>query len=533
MITDISVDFNNIDKIVFDYISINPDSRMNDVKFPLQFIKKSFNIDILNLNILIKIDEAFIKLIRNKELLPGYQKLQYQLKYATAFRRIIEAITTYKFKSNFFNKGNTYVVYKYLDTYEIPINKKIIDNFILYLETTNLKIRTKRQAVTDILKYITPLFEKIENNTLIRDDLLQVLQTIENNSSIERKTKVKDMRSTDISETARTVCTSINIFIKSKVIDCSIIACTEIIAKIKNIIIQDKDYFDDEELEKIANAYENDRERLIFTIFLTTGIRIGGLLNMKVKDVYDKDLYIKEDGQTLEEKGNKIRKFKIFPALKQALEKYRDSNFGIVLKSPEHYIFCSYNKKSKTYTIPSLAKCTSGAIQHVVKNVCNRAGVTGSHVHTHAFRKTLVIKLMNEKNTIDDVSKFIGHSSSSITAKHYWTPTQNDLLRTMNLSWLISNNKDGTTSYDSSSFNTRQMKEIVSHIIEGLKAKERLIHAMSLMSQEQINNMNKLWTIEIEKQIAENARKEISKILNALNTLSEYNDNSIYVSDSD
>jgi len=73
----------------------------------------------------------------------------------------------------------------------------------------------------------------------------------------------------------------------------------EITQKNKNITHIERDYFTDEELEKIADSYKNDLERLIIAILLSTGIRLGGLRNLKVKNVYDDKLNVKSDAQRL------------------------------------------------------------------------------------------------------------------------------------------------------------------------------------------------------------------------------------------
>lgn len=547
MIHNIPLDFTDTDKITNEYIKINTDSSFIEIRTCLNCVKNGFNIKILDSELLNEIDEKMDSMIKNN--LPFInnkrQKLQYQLKCASMFRRIITTLTGFSFKSNYFNKGNNIVAFKHWKIYDNDKYVKLmVDNCIDFMKSVNLSMRTMKDTVNKMIKYIPHLAEKVYNRTITRNDLLKIIQDIEDSSKVDRITKVKDMKTSDISDSARNLCMSLNIFIKSGAVDFHPIRYNEIKIKEKNLIIQDKDYFTDEELEKIASSYKDDRERLIFTIFLSTGMRVGGMMNIKVKYVFDEKLNVLSSGQTLEEKGHKIRKFSMFPAMKQALEIYRDGIYGSVLKSPEHYIFTQYNKKTKNYLVPSLKKCAVGSIQHVIHSVCERVGINGCHVHPHALRKTVVVKLMSEGNTIESVSKFIGHASSDITAKHYWTPTQNDLIKTMNLSWLVGTNivnEDGRTSFETSSANTDQMKQIASLIVEGVKAKKRLEHAISTMNKEQINTMEKLWTTETEEEVANLSRIEISRVVNVVKTLTEYsttltnktNDVDIDVSDND
>jgi hypothetical protein len=238
---------------------------------------------------------------------------------------------------------------------------------------------------------------------------------------------------------------------------------------------------------------------------------MGGLRNLKVKNVYDDKLNVKSDGTTLE-KGNKIRKFVIFPAMKQALEKYRDGEFGTVLSDKEYSLIPADARPGNKGNIKPYGEAS---IRRIIKNICKRAKVDGDHIHTHAFRKTVVVKLMNEGNTLDNVAKFIGHSSSAITAKHYWTPTQSHLIEAMNMSWLVG----GTKTVSESTTDTTQMRKIVNHILEGLKAKKQLENAVSIMSEEQKNKMEELWNPECEEEITSEARNIIADIIKMNSTI--------------
>ena len=49
------------------------------------------------------------------------------------------------------------------------------------------------------------------------------------------------------------------------------------------------------------------------------------------------------------------------------------------------------------------------------------------HVHPHAFRHTLVCNLMGAGNSLEAVSKYMGHKSVGTTNAHYWVTTVEDL----------------------------------------------------------------------------------------------------------
>jgi hypothetical protein len=57
------------------------------------------------------------------------------------------------------------------------------------------------------------------------------------------------------------------------------------------------------------------------------------------------------------------------------------------------------------------------------------------------------------------------------------------------------------------------MNKIATTIIEGVKAKKRLEHAISLLSREQLNKMENMWNDEVEEEVSKLARNEINTIV--------------------
>lgn len=53
-------------------------------------------------------------------------------------------------------------------------------------------------------------------------------------------------------------------------------------------------------------------------------------------------------------------------------------------------------------------------------------------MHAHAFRHTIVGQLMDAGNSMEVVSKFMGHKSSGVTNRHYWTVSVQELNERMN-----------------------------------------------------------------------------------------------------
>lgn len=442
---------------------------------------------------------------------------KYNLNLASIARNVMKLIFNYNFQLStsvkyiYNNVPPTISNYYFSDTKF----KQFIDEYSSYISTKYSKCTIAGQFSL-FKKAIIPLKEKITNNSITRHDIIQHIQLIENNGSENIKSKAQYINANDLSSTTCNVIKLFNSIIESKIILACIniasIKKNEIKPKYKNITFTDRDYFKDNELDKIPDAYQDDRERLIFTVLLTTGLRIGGLLNIKVKNIFDEKLNVLSNGYT-NEKGNKIRHFQIFPPLRQALEKYRDGIFKNVLNNADYALFPAYDRSSRSFAIGKTKNCDMHTINNLIHTVCKRVEINGDHVHAHAFRKTLITKLMSEGNTLDNVAKFIGHTSSFVTAKYYWTPTPEDLVKNMNMSWMIGHNTSLTSS-SSSSGNTLQMQLITQHIVEEMKAKERFKHALSILTDEQILQMEKLWTDNTDNIVVSNVKNAISEIIN-------------------
>jgi hypothetical protein len=103
--------------------------------------------------------------------------------------------------------------------------------------------------------------------------------------------------------------------------------------------------------------------------------------------------------------------------------------FPINKADRSRYLFRPQTTKYSTRYAPE-------SISHNIKQFCNSAGVVGNFVHIHAFRHTLVNSLMSHGNRIENVSKYMGHSSVTTTEKYYWTENVTNIVSTMNVPWL-------------------------------------------------------------------------------------------------
>lgn len=180
-------------------------------------------------------------------------------------------------------------------------------------------------------------------------------------------------------------------------------------------------------IEEYINTTQNSMWQLAFIILKEVGLRVYALTTLKVSHFLNSKDIINSSVSVLE-KQRRWRTFIVSETIKTTFERYLEE-FPEAKDDHNRYLFRS---QSSNHTLRYAPETIS---QHI-KQFCNNAGVVGNFVHIHAFRHTLVNSLMNCGNKIENVSKYMGHSSVSTTEKYYWTDNVTNIISTMNVPWL-------------------------------------------------------------------------------------------------
>jgi integrase len=180
--------------------------------------------------------------------------------------------------------------------------------------------------------------------------------------------------------------------------------------------------FTDGEVQSMIDVVQGDHQYLLLlTILKEIALRAGALLNMQYKDLID-DFNHPRHICKVKEKGNTTREFVTSPNLKQLINSYITWVTGFRTREVDHgiYIFGTH---------PHTSPLGHSTLFDNIKRIAFKAGVTGVNVYPHAFRHTIVGKLMDEGNSSEVVSKFMGHSSVDTTMNYYWVKTIDELTR--------------------------------------------------------------------------------------------------------
>jgi integrase len=180
----------------------------------------------------------------------------------------------------------------------------------------------------------------------------------------------------------------------------------------------------EEEMVAILAVCSPDaRDHLMMTILWEVALRGGSLVNLKYFDLVDKHHLPRHKPRVLE-KRKKYRDFITSPGLKRILVtfiRYVQIHHPHV-KYQDLYIF---NRHNLYEPMPY------GTFACKVKRIALKAGIESDHIHPHIFRHSLVSRLRKAGNSIEVVSKFLGHDSVDVTMKYYWLDRIEDLVEHM------------------------------------------------------------------------------------------------------
>lgn len=183
------------------------------------------------------------------------------------------------------------------------------------------------------------------------------------------------------------------------------------------------------ELEKLFDSVDINtefgiRNRLLLELLYATGMRVGELENIKLKDINFNEQTIKVLG-----KGNKERLTYYGDYAKEYLELYLEKSREKLLKnSKEEYLFI--NNKGK--------RLTSRGIRYIINDVIEKSSLD-LKISPHTLRHTFATHLLNEGCDILSVKELLGHES--LKATQIYTHVTNESLRTTYLKAHPRNNK--------------------------------------------------------------------------------------------
>lgn len=172
-----------------------------------------------------------------------------------------------------------------------------------------------------------------------------------------------------------------------------------------------KERLTDEEIVNCREHLDGDRERALFELMMSTGMRVGEIASLKIEDIdFQKRKIHIPDGKT----ESAIRD--VYPSIeaRNALKKYIKNRTSGYAFRPDKNILDD--------DIP----VGTGSIEKWAKEIGERAGCH-CPATVHVYRKTFASCEYRRTGDVKYVSILLGHSSTAVTEKYYLVDDMKDI----------------------------------------------------------------------------------------------------------
>ena len=155
-------------------------------------------------------------------------------------------------------------------------------------------------------------------------------------------------------------------------------------------------------IDKNASDIMRIRDKTIVSLALSTGMRVGAIVNLNVEDInFDEQLI------NVIEKGNKHRGISIGENAVQLLKDW------LVVRNKE---FANLNTRALFISRKNV-RITSKAIGDMIKKYTAEAGIN-KHITPHKCRSSAATNLAASGVSIQAIAKQLGHSNISVTQRY-------------------------------------------------------------------------------------------------------------------
>lgn len=274
---------------------------------------------------------------------------------------------------------------------ELDENRKMIESFISSKQVEGCSNRT--------VKYYKEIIDKFNENF---DKSIKKITTEEIRNYLSNYKDNSSCGSTTI-DNIRRVLSSFFSWLEDE--DFIIKSPIRRIHRIKTPTVV-KEILTDENLENIRDKCENVRDLSLVELLISTGMRVGELVNLNISNLNFEDRSCIVLG-----KGNKEREV-YFDAktklhLKEYLSKRNDNNDAL---------FVSLRKPYQRLSI--------SGIELIIRNLGVSTNI--NRVHPHKFRRTLATMAIDKGMPVEQVQKLLGHVKIE-TTMHYALVNQSNV----------------------------------------------------------------------------------------------------------
>lgn len=167
-----------------------------------------------------------------------------------------------------------------------------------------------------------------------------------------------------------------------------------------------REVLSDEALEILRDNCDNLRDSAMFEMLLSTGIRVGELVNLNITDID----FVEREARVFG-KGESERIVYFNAKTKLSLQKYLKSR-----TDDNPALFVQFNHPHNRLGI--------GGVEKRIRSLGIKSNI--EKVHPHKFRRTLATRAIDKGMPIEQVQKLLGHTQID-TTMHYAMVDQNNV----------------------------------------------------------------------------------------------------------
>lgn len=266
---------------------------------------------------------------------------------------------------------------------ELDENKNMIDSFISSKQVEGCSERTIKYYKEIIEKFVNTFDKSIKQ--ISTNEIRNYLSNYKNNSSCGATTI----------DNIRRVLSSFFSWLEDE--DYIIKSPVRRIHKIKIAVVV-KEVLTDENLERLRDECENIRDLSLIELLISTGMRVGELVNLNINSLNFEDRSCIVLG-----KGNKEREV-YFDAktklhLKEYISKRNDSNDALFVSMREPH-----------------QRLSISGIELIIRTLGINSNI--NKVHPHKFRRTLATMAIDKGMPVEQVQKLLGHVKIETTMNY-------------------------------------------------------------------------------------------------------------------
>ena len=163
-----------------------------------------------------------------------------------------------------------------------------------------------------------------------------------------------------------------------------------------------------DEINRMENTAERERDKLIVRLLADTGIRVGELIGLRTSDVLPREgrAYIHVRGKT------DSRDVPMLPDLHKRLRRYITETRE--KKSQSDRVFLGLRRRPGGGIEP----LTESGVQQIVRELAEKANI-GRRVHPHLYRHSFITDQLNRHMSPLHLKEMVGHKSMTMIDRIY------------------------------------------------------------------------------------------------------------------